>query len=294
MDISLKEGQDIIKICNAKGIPIYELITRYEMEKSGKTRQEIREYMLKCLQVMKESAKKALTQDIKGKIIGGEAKKLKKHYETNKCVSGKTMAKAISYALSTMEVNASMGKIVAAPTAGSCGVIPAVLLSVQDTYGVDDEKLVDFLLTSSAIGTIIGKNATLSGAQGGCQAEIGSASAMAAGATVSILGGSVEQSFDAAAMAIKNILGLVCDPIAGLVESPCSKRNAMGTANALICAEMALAGIESVVPFDEVVLAMKRVGNTLPCTLRETALGGVAMTKTAQKITKQIFGKNES
>ena len=291
---TLKEGKDIIKVCNDEDIPIYELITRYEIEKSGKTRQEIREYMLKCLQVMKESAKKALYEDtdkIKGKIIGGEAKKLKQRYETTKTVCGKTMATAISYALSTMEVNASMGKIVAAPTAGSCGVIPAVLLSVQDTHGVDDEKLVDFLLSSSAIGMVIGKNATLSGAAGGCQAEIGSASAMAAGATVSILGGSVEQSFDAAAMAIKNILGLVCDPIAGLVESPCSKRNAMGTANALICAEMALAGIKSVVPFDEVVIAMKRVGNSLPCTLRETALGGVAITPTAQEIAKKIFGE---
>lgn len=290
---TIKYGKDIVKICNEEDIPIYEVITRYEMEKSEKTREEIRNYMRTALKVMIDSAKKALEEDnneIRGKIIGGDAKKLKKYYETQKSVCGITMSKAISYALSTMEVNASMGKIVAAPTAGSCGVIPGVLLSIKDTHNVDDEKLVDFLLTSSAIGMVIGKNATLSGAEGGCQAEVGSASAMAAGAVVSVLGGSAEQCFHAGAMALKNILGLVCDPIAGLVESPCSKRNAIGTANALICAEMALAGIESVVPFDEVVIAMKRVGRDLPCTLRETALGGVAITPTALEITKKIFG----
>ena len=290
---TIREGKDIIKVCNEENIPIWELITRYEMEKSEKTREDIRGYMKEALHVMEDSAKKALedgNEEIRGKIIGGEAKKLKKYYETNKNVCGKTMAKAVSYALSTMEVNASMGKIVAAPTAGSCGVLPAVILSLKDTYDLDEEKLIDFLLVSSAIGMVIGKNATLSGAEGGCQAEVGSASAMAAGAAVAVLGGSVEQSFHAGAMALKNILGLVCDPIAGLVESPCSKRNAIGTANALVCAEMALAGIESVVPFDEVVIAMKRVGRELPCALRETALGGVAVTPTALEITKKIFG----
>ena len=290
---TIKEGKDIIRICEEENIPIYELITRYEMEKSEKTREEIRHYMREALHVMEDSAKKALedgNEEIRGKIIGGDAKKLKHYYETSKSVCGKTMAKAISYALSTMEVNASMGKIVAAPTAGSCGVLPAVILSIKDTYSVDEEKLIDFLLTSSAIGMVIGKNATLSGAEGGCQAEVGSASAMAAGAAVSVLGGSARQSFHAGAIALKNILGLVCDPIAGLVESPCSKRNAIGVANALICAEMALAGIESVVPFDEVVIAMKRVGRELPCALRETALGGVAITPTALEITKKIFG----
>lgn len=290
---TIREGKDIIKVCNEENIPIWELITRYEMEKSEKTREDIRGYMKEALHVMEDSAKKALedgNEEIRGKIIGGEAKKLKKYYETNKNVCGKTMAKAVSYALSTMEVNASMGKIVAAPTAGSCGVLPAVILSLKDTYDLDEEKLIDFLLVSSAIGMVIGKNATLSGAEGGCQAEVGSASAMAAGAAVAVLGGSAEQSFHAGAMALKNILGLVCDPIAGLVESPCSKRNAIGTANALVCAEMALAGIESVVPFDEVVIAMKRVGRELPCALRETALGGVAVTPTALEITKKIFG----
>lgn len=290
----IKEGNDIIRICIEKGITIAELALMYEIEKSGKTREEIIEYMYNCLDVMKDSVKKALDDDgyeIRGKIIGGQAKTMWERCKKEKTACGGTMAKAISYALSTMEVNASMGKIVAAPTAGSCGVIPAVLLSIKDTYELDDDKLVEGLLVSSLIGMTIAQNATLSGAEGGCQAEIGSASAMAAGAVVAVLGGTPEMSFDAGAMALKNLMGLVCDPIAGLVESPCSKRNAIGTANALICADMALSGIKCVVPFDEVVVAMKKVGNQLPCELRETALGGVAVTPTALKITKGIFGK---
>lgn len=289
----IKEGNDIIRICREKKITIAELALRYEMEKSGKTREEIIEYMSNCLDVMKSSVKKALDDngyEIRGKIIGGQAKTMWERCKKGKTACGDTMAKAVSYALSTMEVNASMGKIVAAPTAGSCGVIPAVLLSIKDTYELDDGKLIEGLLVASFIGMTIAQNATLSGAEGGCQAEIGSASAMAAGAVVSVLGGTPEMSFDAGAMALKNLMGLVCDPIAGLVESPCSKRNAIGTANALICADMALSGIKCVVPFDEVVVAMKKVGNQLPCELRETALGGVAVTPTALKITKRIFG----
>jgi len=289
----IKEGNDIIRICREEGITISELAIKYEMEKSGRTREEIREYMRKCLDVMKGSVKKALESDgyeIRGKIIGGQARTMWERCKKGKTASGDTMARAISYALSTMEVNASMGKIVAAPTAGSCGVIPAVLLSIKETYDLDDEKLIDALLVASIIGMTIAINATLSGAEGGCQAEVGSASAMAAGAVVSVLGGTPEMSFDAGAMALKNLMGLVCDPIAGLVESPCSKRNAIGTANALICADMALSGIKCVVPFDQVVVAMKKVGNQLPCELRETALGGVAVTPTAIEIAKRIFG----
>ena len=289
----IKEGKDIIRICQEENITISELAIKYEIEKSGRTREEIREYMAGCLEVMKESVKKALRDDgyeIRGKIIGGQAKTMWERCKKGNTACGDTMAKAVSYALSTMEVNASMGRIVAAPTAGSCGVIPAVLLSIKDTYELDDDQLIDGLLVASFIGMTIAQNATLSGAEGGCQAEIGSASAMAAGAVVAVLGGTPEMSFDAGAMALKNLMGLVCDPIAGLVESPCSKRNAIGTANALICADMALSGIKCVVPFDEVVVAMKRVGSQLPCELRETALGGVATTPTAMEIAKRIFG----
>lgn len=289
----IREGNDIIRICREQGISIWELAIRYEIEKSGKTREEIIAYMSNCLDVMKHSVNKALDDngyEIRGKIIGGQAKTMWERCKNCKTASGGTMAKAISYALSTMEVNASMGRIVAAPTAGSCGVIPAVLLSIKDTYELPDDKLIEGLLVASFIGMVIAQNATLSGAEGGCQAEIGSASAMAAGAVVAILGGTPEMSFDAGAMALKNLMGLVCDPIAGLVESPCSKRNAIGTANALICADMALAGIKCVVPFDEVVVAMKRVGSQLPCELRETALGGVATCPTAIEIAKRIFG----
>lgn len=182
-----------------------------------------------------------------------------------------------------------MGRIVAAPTAGSCGVLPGVLFSLAESHHVSEEKLVEGLLTSGAVGLVIAKNASLSGAEGGCQAEIGSASAMGAAAVVEIMGGTPEQALHGGAIALKNLLGLVCDPIAGLVEAPCSKRNAIGTANALVSAEMALAGIESVIPFDEVVEAMHQVGRMMPCTLRETAEGGLAATPTGRRLKEEVF-----
>jgi L-serine dehydratase len=186
-----------------------------------------------------------------------------------------------------------MGRIVAAPTAGASGVLPGVLFSLAETHQLAEDQLVEGLFTAGAVGLVIAKNASLSGAAGGCQAEIGSASAMAAAAAVELVKGSPEQALHAAAIALKNLLGLVCDPVAGLVESPCSKRNAVGTANALVAAEMALAGIESVIPFDEVVAAMYQVGRTLPLTLRETAEGGLAITPTGIKLKKKILGEND-
>jgi L-serine dehydratase len=224
--------------------------------------------------------------EIKGKIIGDDGIKLR-HRQSPIC--GETISKAASYALSTMKVNAGMGRIVASPTAGSCGVLPAVLKTLHEQLSLTEDDLIDGLLTANIIGSIVARNATISGAEGGCQAEVGTASAMSAGAAVYLAGGSPEQVFHAGAMAFKNLLGLVCDPIAGLVESPCAKRNAMGATNALLCAEMALAGIESIVPFDEVVEAMHRIGKVMPVALRETALGGLAATPTAIQITTDLF-----
>ena len=191
-------------------------------------------------------------------------------------------------ALSTSEVNASMGKIVAAPTAGAAGIIPAALLTVKERFDLSDEDLINGLFTAAGIGLIRAKNATISGAEGGCQAECGSASAMVAAAIVELLGGDVDQALNAASFALINVMGLVCDPVAGLVEFPCIFRNASGVINALISADLALAGVKSLIPFDEVVEAMYKVGKTMPEALRETALGGVADTLTGREVKKRV------
>jgi L-serine dehydratase len=197
----------------------------------------------------------------------------------------------MSRALSCTEVNAAMGRIVAAPTAGSCGILPAVIITAAEALGADEDKMIEGLFTASGVGQIIAKNATLSGAEGGCQAECGSASAMAAAAVVEMAGGTPQMAFDAAAIALQNVLGLVCDPIAGLVEVPCSNRNASGAVNALICADLVLSGANSVIPFDEVVQAMYRIGKLMPESLRETAIGGLAATPTAVKLSKQLLAE---
>lgn len=292
--MTFSTGKELLEICKDKQISISTATMNYEVSKTGTDLDLIMYKMRENLKVMKTAAKLAQTEDIRGKIIGGESKKLYEHRQKMKPVCGETMANAITYAVGTMAVNASMGKIVAAPTAGSCGVIPATFLSLQDSHDLDDETLLKGLFTTSGVGLIIAINATLSGAQGGCQAEVGSASAMAAAAVVEMMGGTPEQALHAASIALKNLMGLVCDPIAGLVEAPCSKRNAIGTSNALISAEMALAGITSVIPFDEVVEAMYKVGLSMPCSLRETSQGGVADTPTARKIEAEIFGKADA
>ena len=196
-------------------------------------------------------------------------------------------------AVSVAEVNASMGRIVASPTAGSCGILPGAIITMQKERNLSDDACVKALLTASAIGMVIAKNASLSGAEGGCQAECGSAAAMAAGALVELAGGTPEQISNAVAIAIKNILGLVCDPVAGLVEIPCIKRNAAGVANAIVAAEMALADIKSAIPADEVIMAMKQVGDKMSTSLKETAEGGLAKTPTAERLCVQVFGKQE-
>jgi len=294
--MQIKNGADLLEICRRKSYSLHKIMLEYESYKSGKTSEEIKGLMLVNLQVMKDSAYQGLDEekDIRGKIIGGQARKMHQRYEKITPVCGHTMARAVSFALSVTEVNASMGRIVAAPTAGSCGILPGVLFSLAESHHISEEKLVQGLLTAGAIGLVIAKNASLSGAEGGCQAEVGSASAMGAAAVVEMMQGSPEQALHAGSIALKNLLGLVCDPIAGLVEAPCSKRNAIGTANALVAAEMALAGIESVIPFDEVVTAMYQVGRMMPCALRETAEGGLAGTPTGRRLKSEIFPGTEN
>lgn len=239
---------------------------------------------------MKESAANALEKEVRSVsgLTGGSAKKVEDYRKHGKTICGDTVNKAMARALSSSEINAAMGRIVAAPTAGACGIVPAAFITAGELIAATDEQLIDALLTSSAVGRIIAINATLSGAEGGCQAECGSAAAMAAAAITELHGGTPEMAFHAAAMTIKNILGLVCDPVAGLVEMPCAKRNAMGVVNAMMCADMALASVESMIPFDEVVEAMYKIGKTMPHQLRETALGGLAATPTAERIKEQL------
>ena len=217
-----------------------------------------------------------------GGLIGGEGKKITDFASTNKAYAlcGDALTRAIAYSMAVLEVNGAMGLIVAAPTAGSSGVVPGAVLAAGEAFEADDEKLLEALLNASALGYIFMRNASVSGAEAGCQAEVGAASAMAASALVEMMGGSPAQCLSAAAMALSNLLGLVCDPIAGLVESPCQSRNAIGVANAFTCAQIAISGVMNVVPFDEMVDAMYKVGCALPMELRETALGGCAATPT--------------
>ncbi len=242
---------------------------------------------------MQEAANQALDKDVRSisGLIGGDAKKLKNYSESGKTLTGEFLVKAMARAISCSEVNAAMGKIVASPTAGSCGILPSVIISAGEKLNKSEDELVKALFTASGLGIIIAKNATLSGAEGGCQAECGSAAAMASAAVVEMMGGTPEMCLNAGAIVIKNILGLVCDPIAGLVEVPCAKRNASGAISALTTADLVMAGVKSKIPFDDAVLAMYRVGKQLPCELRETALGGLAITPTGIKLKQQVLGE---
>ncbi|MBU5677727.1 L-serine ammonia-lyase, iron-sulfur-dependent, subunit alpha [Alkaliphilus sp. MSJ-5] len=291
--MNFTNGKELLDLCNKHNKRIYEVMLAKEVELSGLSEEEIRGKMRESLEIMKSAVNSGLNEEVKSLsgLIGGEGKKIKKRRDTHKPVCGLVMSKAISSAMAVLEVNAAMGRIVAAPTAGSCGIIPGTLITMQEEFGLEDEDIINALITASAIGMIITKNATVAGAEGGCQAETGSAAGMAAGAVVELMGGTPEASLSAASMCIKNILGLVCDPIAGLVEVPCQTRNAMGAANALICAEIALSGVSSIIPFDEVVDTMYKVGRSIPFELRETALGGLADTPTGRKIQKQVLGE---
>jgi len=285
-----RSGKDIIKLCSDKSIPIWKLALESEVEDTNSSESEVMKKMREVLKVMKKSSTAGVKNNRKtlGGIIGGESLKIKKRLESKDTLCGPLINKAMVKAFSTSQHNASMGKICAAPTAGSSGIIPAAVLTVMEEYNLKEGDALKGLLTSSAVGKVITVNATVSGAEGGCQAECGAAAAMASAAVVEMLGGTPEMALDAASISLKNIMGLVCDPIAGLVESPCSKRNASGVVNALISAEMALAGIKSVIPFDEVVEAMYIIGKDMHSDYKETAKGGIAGTPTGIKIKENI------
>ena len=292
MDIA-RSGEELLKICKEENISLSEYAIRQEIENRGATREELIERMRHNLEVMKSAALGGMEKEVYSVsgLIGGDAYKVKKYLDNGKFLTGETTVMAMAMALSSSEVNASMGKIVACPTAGSCGILPAVILASGQKLGKTDDELIMGLFASSAVGMIIGMNATMSGAEGGCQAECGSAAAMGAAAVVEMMGGTPEMSLDAAAIVLKNILGLVCDPVAGLVEIPCAKRNAAGAISALCTADLVMAGVNSKIPFDDTVSAMYKVGKSLPTTLRETALGGVAITKTGLELKKKVYGE---
>lgn len=285
---------ELVDQATAQSERISQIVLRDQAEQMDTEPQVLFRKMRENYHVMQESIQKGADPDIKSTsgLTGGDAWKLYSVYEKKKSLTGSFMAGAMWRALAVSELNAAMGRIVAAPTAGSCGILPAAIVTMQEEYSLDEYDCIMALFTASAVGMVIGNNASLAGASGGCQAECGSASAMAAAAIVELAGGTPQMSGEACAIAIKNILGLVCDPVAGLVEIPCIKRNAGGVTTAFMAAELALAGITSHIPADETILAMKRIGDTMPASLRETAEGGLAMTPTGQALNTRVFGEN--
>ncbi|MGE8024076.1 L-serine ammonia-lyase, iron-sulfur-dependent, subunit alpha [Staphylococcus pasteuri] len=279
-----------------KDMSFAEIMIQEEMELKGLSRDEVRENMRQNLEVMRDAVVKGTTgegvESVTG-YTGHDAAKLRDYNENNHALSGHEMIEAVKGAVATNEVNAAMGIICATPTAGSSGTMPGVLFKLEKTHNITEDQMVDFLFTAALFGRVVANNASVAGATGGCQAEVGSASAMAAAAAVAIFGGSPEASGHAMALAISNLLGLVCDPVAGLVEIPCVMRNAIGSGNGLISADLALAGVESRIPVDEVISAMDKIGRNLPASLRETGLGGLAGTPTGEEIKRKIFGEAE-
>lgn len=284
-------GKELLALCKEKALPIWEVSILDEIESTDQTQEEILTRTMVCLKVMQKSAEDPGVQETMGNLIGGEYHKVKAYNEKGKTLLGKVGNKAMMRALACSQHNASMGRICAAPTAGSCGIMPAAFLTGAEQIGCGEEIIVQGLLTAAAVGKIVVQNATVAGAEGGCQAECGAAAAMAAAGLVEMSGGTPDQALHAASIAFKNIMGLICDPIAGLVEAPCSKRNASGVLNALASADLALAGVESIIPFDEVVAAMYAVGLAMHSDFKETARGGIATSPTGKALAEKISSK---
>lgn len=272
-------------------MPISEIVLQGQMEESQEEKEAVKERMRKRLQEMRRSAVLGCDEDIRSAsgLSGGNAYILDKKIKESGNLLGPVLSKAAVHAMAIAEYNACMGRIVACPTAGSCGIVPAVLLAMLDNLIVNEDQAVMGLFCAGGIGMMIARGATLSGAEGGCQAECGSAAAMAAAAITELCGGTPLMCCDAAAIALKSLLGLICDPVAGLVEIPCIKRNVSGAMIAFSSAQMVLAGIPSMIPLDDVISAMKEVGNAMPLCYRETALGGLAATRAGKKLHKEEY-----
>ncbi|CEG26783.1 L-serine ammonia-lyase, iron-sulfur-dependent, subunit alpha [Bacillus sp. B-jedd] len=282
---------ELVEMATSRNIKISEIMIEQEMEITGRSREEVLGQMDRNLRVMEEAVERGI-KGVKSHsgLTGGDAVLLQEYIKKGNFLSGETLLDAVSKAVATNEVNAAMGTICATPTAGSAGVVPGTLFAVKNKLNPTREQMVQFLFTSGAFGFVVANNASISGAAGGCQAEVGSAAGMAAAALVELAGGTPEQCAEAMAITLKNMLGLVCDPVAGLVEVPCVKRNAMGASNAMVAADMALAGIKSRIPCDEVIDAMYKIGQSMPTALKETAQGGLAATPTGRALEAKIFG----
>lgn len=283
---------ELVELAENKQVKIAEIMIQQEIEVTGLSREEIIAKMDRNLTVMEQAVERGLNgvTSVSG-LTGGDAVLLQKYIQSGKALSGNILLDAVSKAVATNEVNAAMGTICATPTAGSAGVVPGTLFAVKEVLNPTRMEMIEFLFTSAAFGFVVANNASISGAAGGCQAEVGSASGMAAASIVELAGGTPRQAAEAMAITLKNMLGLVCDPVAGLVEVPCVKRNAMGASNAMTAADMALAGITSRIPCDEVIHAMFLIGQSMPSALRETAEGGLAATPTGRRLEAEIFGK---
>ena len=286
--------QELVSAAEERGLKISELVMLDQAEAMEQTTEEIYERMRRSFEVMRESVAEGQKKDLRSMsgLTGGEGYLMKQYAEsTNGGLCGDFLSKAIARALAVAGCNAAMGRIVAAPTAGSCGILPGCLVSLYEDRGIPERDIVMSIFTAGAFGMVIAANSSIAGAQGGCQAECGSAAGMAAASLVEVMGGTPSQCGDACAIAIANQLGLVCDPVAGLVEIPCIKRNVSGLMIAFSSADLALAGVGPKIPVDECVDAMREVGNALPAALKETAGGGLATTPTGIKLRKQVFGK---
>ncbi|MCI7611948.1 MAG: L-serine ammonia-lyase, iron-sulfur-dependent, subunit alpha [Selenomonadaceae bacterium] len=289
--ISFNSIAELVELAQKANCPISQIVIQWEMENNFVAEEKQRAMMLKNWQVMEESLKRGLTNHEKSVsgLTGGDAVKLYAYRQHG--YTGEAVLSVAASAVGVSEVNAVMGRIVACPTAGSCGIVPAAIYAAAEKNGNNIDEIVDALFTASGIGMVVEANASIAGAYGGCQAECGTAAGMAAGALVQLAGGTPEMAGNAVALAIKNLLGLACDPVAGLVEVPCVKRNGFIAVHAMVAADMAMAGIKSVIPVDDVIDAMNRIGRSMPSSIKETAEGGLATTKTGLRLTKEIFGK---
>lgn len=292
--LEYKTISELVNKANFSRLKISDIVLADQVEQMELSREKVYERMDKSLGIMEASIKAGMNPSLRSTsgLTGGDASKML-FYSISGGICGGLLNRSMARALAVSENNAAMGKIVAAPTAGSCGILPGTVVSLLLEGKCTREAAVMSLFTAAGFGMVIAKKASISGAEGGCQAECGSASAMAAAAVVELMDGSPRQCADACAMAIKNQLGLVCDPVAGLVEIPCIKRNVSGVAIAFSSAEMALAGIQSKIPVDECIEAMREVGCSIPTSLRETAKGGLAATPTGERLREQVFGSDK-
>jgi len=279
------KASELLTLCEDRSLPIHEITILREIEQTGGEREAVFKKMEDFFCLMRNSVRKGLEIDgtSPSGLSGGDAKKLLAYSTTASPLLGSQFAKTMAYGFAVLETNAAFGRIVATPTAGSAGIVPACLFSLQETHSISDQTAVKSLFTAAGIGHVIGSNACFSGAQGGCQAEVGSASSMAAAAIVEAVGGTPSQALAAAAFALMNTLGLVCDPVGGYVEVPCVSRNGMFAVHSFLAATMALSGARCVIPFDEVVLAMRDIGRRMPRALKETSEAGLAATPTGLK-----------